>query len=113
MNKRSFISLLILILFLAFTITAISRGQGANIIKLDGGNRGDIAFPHHIHQRRLGDCNICHNLFPKSKKSISKLIAKGDLRKKLVMSKCQQCHSKTKMENKKSGPVNCSGCHNK
>lgn len=98
-------------MFFSFTITAITRVPGSKIIKLSGGKLGDITFPHHTHQKTLEDCNLCHKLFPMVKKSINKLKAKGDLKKKFIMNTCQKCHSKTRMKNQKSGPMNCSGCH--
>jgi hypothetical protein len=55
----------------------------------------DVHFPHHRHQDALGDCNICHDLFPKKLGSIDELKNQGKLKKKQVMQEhCIDCHKK-------------------
>jgi cytochrome c-type protein NrfB len=103
----------IAVLSLAFVGTAFAGGMGAANMTLDGGSLGNVAFPHHLHQTKLGNCNICHKLFPKEAGAIKKGIADGSLKKKQVMNNCKECHQKYKDEGKTAGPTACMGCHKK
>ena len=51
-------------LFFAAVSVALSgtpvENKGAAEIKLPGGERGAVPFPHHQHQNNLVDCKICH-----------------------------------------------------
>ena len=46
----------------AYTIQTENKGEAQ--ITLDGGKNGPVPFPHRAHQTALGDCKICHELFP-------------------------------------------------
>lgn len=86
--------------------------KGAKTIEIDGGQKGNVPFPHHQHQERLGDCKICHSVFPQKPGSIKELKAQGKLQKKYVMNKlCTKCHKETKKTGLKTGPTTCSKCH--
>lgn len=86
--------------------------KGAAKIKLPGGTRGLVPFPHHQHQDNLGDCKICHSVFPQKPGIIKELKEQGKLKKKYVMNKlCTKCHKQKKREGLKSGPTTCSKCH--
>ena len=86
--------------------------KGANHIELEGGKRGRVPFPHRQHQENLGDCTICHAVFPQKSGSIEELKAQGKLKKKHVMNKlCTKCHKETKKAGKKTGPTTCAKCH--
>ena len=86
--------------------------KGANHIELEGGKRGKVPFPHQQHQENLGDCTICHAVFPQKPGSIEELKAQGKLKKKHVMNKlCTKCHKETKKAGKKTGPTTCAKCH--
>ena len=89
------------------------ENKGAETILLSGGEKmRDVHFPHHRHQNALGDCNLCHGLFPPQAGSITKLKAQGILRKKQVMEEhCIACHKKRKAANQKTGPTSCARCH--
>ena len=88
--------------------------KGAAEIVLGGGNRGDVSFPHQQHQDTLGDCQICHAVFPQQKGAIDTLKAHGRLKPKEVMNKqCTRCHRDRKRAGEKSGPTTCSSCHQK
>ena len=88
------------------------ENKGAAEIKLAGGKRGLVAFPHHRHQDKLGDCDICHSVFPQEAGIIEKLKAQGKLKKKHVMNKlCTKCHKQKKREGIKTGPTTCKKCH--
>jgi hypothetical protein len=90
------------------------ENKGAAEIKLPGGNRGPVSFPHHQHQDQLGDCDICHSVFPQKAGIIEALKAEGKLKKKHVMNKlCTKCHRQKKKEGIKSGPTTCVKCHMK
>ena len=104
------------ILFCAAVTVALSEApaenKGAAEIKLPGGTRGLVPFPHHQHQDALGDCEICHSVFPQEAGIIEKLKTQGKLKKKHVMNKlCTQCHKQKKREGIKSGPTTCKKCH--
>jgi len=100
---------------LCFAVLAIAeQNKGAEKIVLHGANMGDITFPHHQHQNVLGDCNLCHDLFPKEAGVIDKMKAGDELKKKQVMNtKCIRCHKEKKNEGVKTGPTSCSVCHQK
>ncbi len=86
--------------------------NGPAMIDIDGGSRGPITFTHRDHQKRLGDCNRCHELFPKQHNSLMKLKKAGRLTPKKVMNKlCIKCHKAEKLAGKPSGPTTCSKCH--
>ena len=88
------------------------QDKGAKHIEIDGGKRGKVPFPHHKHQENLGDCTICHAVFPQKPGSIENLKALGKLKKKFVMNKlCTKCHKETKKAGKKTGPTTCAKCH--
>ncbi|MGW8301437.1 MAG: cytochrome c3 family protein [Desulfobacterales bacterium] len=103
-------------LFLVTASIALSsapvENKGAAEIKLPGGTRGLVPFPHHRHQDKLGDCEICHSLFPQKAGIIKELKEQGKLKKKHVMNTlCTKCHKQKKKEGLKSGPTTCSKCH--
>ena len=114
---KVFISIaLILIAVIVFGLSAaFSEGdqdKGPADIELEGGTRGRVPFPHHRHQESLGDCNICHSVFPQKSGSIEELKAQGKLEKKYVMNKlCTKCHKDMKIAGRNSGPITCSKCH--
>jgi hypothetical protein len=88
------------------------QDKGSADFMMDGGKRGKVPFPHHQHQENLGDCTICHSLFPQKTGSIEELKTQGKLKKKYVMNKlCTKCHRETKKAGRKSGPTTCSKCH--
>jgi hypothetical protein len=89
-----------------------AQNMGAKEIKLAGGSRGEVPFPHLNHQNKLGDCNVCHTLFPQAKGSIEKLKAEGKLKAKQVMNKhCIKCHKAEKRAGNAAGPTTCAKCH--
>ena len=112
-----------MIKFLVATCILVSTGvcgavalenKGAELLSLDGGSRGAVAFPHHRHQNALGDCNVCHTLFPQEQGAIIRLKQEGKLASKQVMNKhCINCHRAEKKAGKKAGPVSCTQCHKK
>ena len=79
---------------------------------LPGGTRGKVPFPHLLHQENLGDCNVCHSIFPQVPGSIEGMKEKGKIEKKHVMKKlCIKCHKKERMAGKPYGPTTCAKCH--
>jgi hypothetical protein len=99
--------------FLVFLSSAIAdQNRGIEKMELYGGERGKVSFPHHQHQKKLGDCKKCHDMFPQVSGSIESMKTEGKLKKKDVMNTlCIQCHSAEKKAGKPFGPVNCSECH--
>jgi hypothetical protein len=95
----------------AWRVSAVQNG-GAEQIALKGGRRGAVPFPHHRHQNALGDCAICHSLFPQELGGIERLKAEGKLVKQQVMKKhCIECHRALKRQGDRSGPTTCAKCH--
>jgi len=89
-----------------------TQNKGAENIEINGGTRGNVPFPHRQHQARIGDCKICHSVFPQKSGSIAELKAEGTLKKKYVMNKlCTKCHKEKKKAGQKSGPTTCTKCH--
>ena len=112
--KAKIIGVIIGVVFLTSAIAAAVQNQGAKDIKLDGGNRGIVPFPHHLHQNVMNDCNACHSIFPKTAGIIKDLKHQGKLKKKQVMNKtCIKCHKAKKKAGVKAGPIKCSECHAK
>ena len=96
----------------AATSGVTTANRGAAEIKLPGGTRGLVPFPHHRHQDKLEDCNICHSVFPQQAGIIKKLKEQGKLEKKYVMNTlCTKCHREKKKEGLKTGPTTCAKCH--
>jgi len=109
---------LIIIILILFGVTSMvvmaseNSEKGAPNITLDGGKKGNIDFPHHMHQDNIRDCNVCHDLFPQQPGVIQYLKNQGKLEKKQVMNKkCLECHRAKKKAGKKTGPTKCSECH--
>ena len=105
-----------LIIFGIVFVTAIAvavQNEGAPEIMVDGGSKGEVFFPHHRHQNNLGDCNICHNIFPKTPGVIKDLKSQGKLEKKQVMNHCRGCHRNLANKGLKAGPTACNNCHAK
>lgn len=94
-----------------FGDTAVKKGEKEMV--LQGGTRGNVAFPHERHQKSLGDCQKCHSIFPQDKGSIQKMIGEGKLKKKAVMDHCKDCHKEMATKGEKTGPTSCSKCHDK
>ncbi len=110
---RIIISFLIITLSCALSAMALEK-TGPPLIKLDGGSRGIVKFPHDQHQDTLKDCKVCHTLFPKELGGIKRLKEEGKLAKKQVMNKhCINCHKATKKRGEDTGPTTCSRCHAK
>ena len=116
MVKKKLIFLLIISGILLYTAISGSgdnaENKGAEIILLSGGKMRDVHFPHTRHQDALGNCKICHELFPKKLGSIEELKRQGKLGKKQVMQKhCIDCHRKMKSAGENTGPTSCARCH--
>ena len=106
------ISIAAIIIASSIAFSDNDQNKGAKNIEIDGGKRGKVAFPHHRHQENLGDCTICHSIFPQKPGSIETLKEQGKLKKKYVMNKlCTKCHKEIKKAGRKTGPTTCSKCH--
>ena len=115
MNVKLLLILTTMSALIAGTSIATSlatENPGAENIVLEGGKRGKVPFPHLKHQKNLGDCKICHSVFPQEPGAVEKLKAEGTLKKKYVMNKlCTKCHKETKRAGQPSGPTSCAKCH--
>lgn len=104
--------LIIAIVAVTASVGLAAKNMGPKEMKLAGGSRGAIPFPHLTHQNQLGDCNVCHSLFPQAKGGIEKLKVEGKLKAKQVMNKhCIKCHKAEKKAGNASGPTTCNSCH--
>lgn len=91
-----------------------AENAGAAQMTLPGGGSGSVPFPHQAHQTALKDCQLCHGSFPQQPGAIETLKAQGALESKQVMNKqCIACHKQKKTAGEKSGPITCTGCHQK
>jgi cytochrome c-type protein NrfB len=112
MKSRWAIAIVLASIFL-LGATAV-QNKGAEQITIGAGERGAVHFPHHLHQGKLGDCNICHSYFPQKPHAIEQLKKEGKLVRKQIMNKlCVKCHKAEKSAGNKTGPVTCSKCHHK
>jgi len=103
--------LFIIGIILAPLLLMAAQNRGVEKILLSGGRKGDVSFPHSLHQVVLKDCSKCHNLFPQTPGSIEKLKAKKKLEAKQVMKQCRDCHKAKKETGEKTGPIGCKACH--
>jgi len=111
MKVRTIMVILVLTVF-SGAVAIATQNYGGEEIKLDGGRKGMIDFPHHQHHRVISDCNTCHAVFPKTAGSIKDLKIQGKLKKKQVMNNtCLKCHKAMKKAGEKTGPTKCSACH--
>lgn len=111
--KSKIILTILTLIFISLFVAASEQALSPENMVLEGGRTGNVFFPHHIHQNALGECNYCHNLFPKASNSIKKLKAEGKLKKKEVMNNCKNCHKQKVENNEKTGPTSCKACHQK
>lgn len=110
--KAKIIGVIIGIVFLTGAIAVAVQNHGAKDIALDSGKKGEVNFPHYLHQDTIGDCNVCHDLFPKTAGIIKNLKEQKKLKKKQVMNKtCIKCHKAKRNAGEKTGPIRCSKCH--
>ncbi|NNF98178.1 MAG: cytochrome c3 family protein [Desulfobacteraceae bacterium] len=95
-------------------IAIAELNSGPEELTIDGGDRGNVPFPHRKHQTNLKDCNICHAVFPQKTGAIAEMKAQGKLKQKDVMNKqCTKCHRNEKKAGNPSGPTTCAKCHMK
>jgi hypothetical protein len=99
----------LVILFLTAPAAADAR-EGELV--LDGGRKGDVPFPHALHQRTLESCSACHSNFPQKSGAIKKYVKNGTLKKMEIMKNCMNCHKELAAKGKASGPErSCAACH--
>ena len=111
MRIKKWVVGIILSVFIS-TIGLAVENKGAEKIQIDAGSKGAVSFQHRKHQDRLGDCNVCHTMFPQEPQSLARLKANRKLKPKDVMKKlCVKCHKAEKKAGNKAGPTTCSKCH--
>ena len=111
--KRKLIIFSTLGFFFLLSTMAMSQNKGAANMVLQGGKLGSVPFSHHLHQKLIDDCNICHKAFSQAAGSIEKLKAEGKLKKKEAMDQCVDCHKKEATTDGKALPTKCGECHKK
>ena len=69
---------------------------------------GIVAFTHHKHQARVGDCLACHHQEQEmgACRSCHGVLPTAPLNKDVLHKRCKSCHRETR------GPTECAGCHN-
>ena len=85
MKSKIVVMCVVFVVLYGSVIVAGTENKGPEQITLDGGQRGMVGFPHRQHQTTLGNCNICHNIFPQKLGAIKDLKNQGRLAKKQVM----------------------------
>jgi hypothetical protein len=111
MLKKKWVIGIILSVFISAIGLAVEN-KGAEKIQIDAGSKGAVPFMHHAHQNRLGDCNVCHTMFPQEPQSIARLKESGQMKPKDAMNKlCIKCHKAEKIAGNNAGPTTCSKCH--
>jgi hypothetical protein len=112
--RVKFIFIVIISIMLLLSIAYSEQNFGAENIILEGGESGEVPFPHKMHQDTLKDCNICHALFDQKIGSIEQLKVEEKLKAKQIMNtQCLKCHRDTKKAGGASGPISCATCHKK
>ena len=109
--KSKSVLIFIIGIIIAPLLVVAAQDRGAKEILLSGGKKGDVSFPHSIHQATPVNCDKCHNLFPQKAGSIEKLKANKKLETKQVMRQCRNCHKAKKKTGEKTGPTGCKACH--
>jgi hypothetical protein len=111
MFRKKWMIGIILSVFIS-TMGLALENKGAEKIQIDAGSKGEVPFPHRLHQDKLGDCKVCHSMFAQEPQSLARLKGTGQLKPKDVMNKlCVKCHKAEKMAGNKAGPTTCSKCH--
>lgn len=106
------IAWIVLFCLVAAAAAVAVENKGSKDIVLDTRKQGIVNFPHHMHQSTIGDCSVCHSIFPQEKGAIQNAVANKALKKKQVMNKtCIKCHRDLKKAGKTHGPTSCKKCH--
>ncbi|MDA3970652.1 MAG: cytochrome c3 family protein [Desulfobulbaceae bacterium] len=113
MNKLVCFGAITVSLFLLSNTSFGAPVKGAESILLKAGSKGDVLFPHGIHQGVTVDCQPCHGLLPKESAIVGKMQTEGKLQKKEVMNMCRECHKELASKGERAGPTACAGCHEK
>lgn len=101
-----------IVLFIVLLATILSAGAEEGELVLDGGRKGDVPFPHGLHQKTVESCNVCHAKFPQKNGTIKKRVGNGTLQKMEIMKDCMNCHKELSAEGKPAGPErSCAACH--
>ncbi|MCF8045629.1 MAG: cytochrome c family protein [Desulfarculaceae bacterium] len=99
----------LVILFLA---VPVSGGAENGKLVIEGGRKGDVSFPHGMHQKTLENCSICHAKFPKQSGAIKAQVENGKLKRMEIMKDCINCHKELAAKGKAAGPErSCNECH--
>jgi len=114
--RKGIICLVLLFAFVSIPFLSCVQAEkedvGEEQITIEKGKMPAVTFPHRMHQKALGDCNSCHDLFPKKKGTIKDLVKQGTLKNQQVMNtKCISCHKDKKSAGEKAGPTKCTECH--
>ena len=68
MQKIALYFILVIALFLYTALSVSGQNKGSANMILEGGNTGNVPFPHQQHQLILEEsCEVCHRIFPQKK----------------------------------------------
>jgi hypothetical protein len=113
MNWKIASVLMVMVLACALAWAQGEQGEmkGDAQIIINGGAKDNVAFPHGLHQQALKSCSPCHDMFPKEKGAIQKLMDQKKIEKTSVMKMCIKCHQDRAKAGEKTGPLKCAECH--
>ncbi len=99
----------VVVIVAAFVFSALAFAQDNYEFK--GGAMGKVAFPHKLHQEKLGDCKVCHHKDEAGKEQKCGTCHTADSKVKMkdaAHNSCQKCH-----KDQGKGPKGCKECHKK
>ncbi|MBI5788013.1 MAG: cytochrome c3 family protein [Candidatus Schekmanbacteria bacterium] len=105
---------LALLMTTASVVLATDNGPAEIKLDFNGKSKAVAGFKHHEHQKRNGDCKVCHHKAkegePMKACKTCHQEKKGEAPaiKDAYHDKCKGCHQK-----EKKGPTKCEDCHGK
>ena len=95
-----------------FPAVPISGGAENGELILEGGRKGDVPFPHGMHQETLENCSACHAKFPRKSGAIREQVENGKLKRMEIMKDCMNCRKELAAKGEPAGPErSCTECH--
>ena len=116
--KRSVVTILSVAAVLLVPVLAGAVG-GPEVITIQEVKKAmpPVVFPHHEHQKRLGDCKVCHHKQEAGKEPRACAQCHGKVKeapafKDAMHKRCKGCHKKEAAAGKPA-PTKCMQCHKK
>lgn len=102
---------IVLALFVVALFSAVVSAEMKDSYEFSGGAMGKVAFPHKLHQEKLGDCKVCHHKDEAGKEQDCSKCHTKDSKvkaKDAFHNSCKKCHTE-----QGKGPKGCKDCHKK